>query len=68
MEEKSKRKRKIKRKMDKNKSIFICGHCGKEDRDHIEKVICGGYVNMLCFTCRCRFEDAIRDISKKYLG
>jgi len=50
------------------KSIFICGHCGKEDREHIEKVIMGDFANMLCFSCRCEFEDSIRDVAMKYLG
>lgn len=52
----------------KIESIFICGRCGKEDRKNIEKVICGEYANMLCWSCRAEFEDSINDIARRYLG
>ena len=49
-------------------SLFICGHCGKEDKAHSKKVICHGYANILCYSCRCIFEESIRDLARKYLG
>ena len=54
-------------KEQKHISLMICGHCGKRDNEHIEKVIEGKYANMLCYSCRCLFEVAIADVAKKYL-
>lgn len=58
------------------KSIFICGYCGKDTRKEtkpssipdIEKVILGGYANMLCSSCKMQLEDSIEDIAKRYLN
>ena len=52
------------------KSLFICGYCDRDtkgEKGETTKVILGGFANMLCFSCRCRFEDAIEDVAKKYL-
>jgi hypothetical protein len=49
-------------------SLNVCGHCGAEDKEHCEKVVFAGYGDILCFTCRCLFEDSIRDVAKYYLS
>ena len=48
-------------------SIFHCGHCGRLDKEHIRKVVLAGYSNMLCFSCGCKFDDAVTDIARRYL-
>lgn len=51
-------------------SLFICGYCGKDtrktDRD-VEKIILGGYANILCRVCRGRLDDEITKIARRYL-
>jgi len=54
-------------------SLFICGKCGKDFSDNpkrdeiMQKVRLAGYANILCFSCRCKLEDAVEDIAKRYL-
>lgn len=48
-------------------SLFVCGRCGEEDKEHIRKVILGGYANMLCFSCNCLLEATIVEIAKQFL-
>ena len=53
------------------KSLFICGCCGKDTegtKGVTKKVILSGHANMLCWSCRCEFEDSIDDIARKYLS
>lgn len=55
-------------------NLFTCGKCGKDFKDHprrnaiMQKVRLAGYANILCFTCRCKFEDEVKDIAKNYLA
>lgn len=53
-----------------HKSLFICGHCGKDtkktDRD-VEKVILGGYADILCRFCREVLNEEIVEIARRYL-
>ncbi|MBC8489900.1 MAG: hypothetical protein H8D45_28115 [Bacteroidetes bacterium] len=50
----------------KHISLNICGHCAKETKN-VEKIVWGGYANILCFSCRCRFEAAMDDLARRYL-
>lgn len=52
---------------------YICGRCGKDTRtevgrNKIYKVMQSGYGNLLCWSCRCEFEDALKDIARAYLN
>ena len=57
------------------KSLFICGHCGKDTRkrnkhkalDVPKKVVVSGYASILCYSCRMEFEDSIADVARRYL-
>lgn len=55
----------------KEKSLFICNHCGtdtrKTDDSTIKKVVVGDYANMLCYSCKMLLEDSIQDVAKKFL-
>ncbi len=56
------------------KSLYICVNCGKDteklsgiDRKSTQKVILGGYANMLCRVCRCCLEDEVSQLARRYL-
>jgi hypothetical protein len=54
------------------KSLFICGRCGKDTSNlrrevQTRKITHSGYANVLCWPCRCQFEDALKDVAKSYL-
>lgn len=57
--------------MPKYISLFVCGCCGKDTRktdSDIEKVVLGGYANMLCRGCRMALEDDVAAMARRYLG
>ena len=58
----------------KRKLLLVCGKC-KQDQSNrlgsdidIQKVMLGGYANILCRRCRMMLDDEIRDIARRYLG
>ncbi len=56
-----------------NENLFVCPKCGKDYKDHINRVwimkevhLCG-FGNIICYECKRNLENKIRNLARRFL-